>query len=258
MLEQLTSAQNDLIPLYYEKWNAVARSRPALNRQEITATVKTAYALLELQEPVILFFDSPYLALDQLLLDLMLEELEAYLQEECRGVFLDGSLKRWEENLKIHFRHYVNPRLGKPCQIYGREAGLIKLGSQVVQEVRSQITQSLEAELKHKLNWLTLELAAEDTCITMKEQLSLKLDKIWQLWKLVQRQSPSSEWFPEEYGLVEAEVLVPECMWLDFCISALGCTVEQQNWNVLKKLAQCGWIYSYETMCVVCGHCTQH
>lgn len=63
MLEKLTPEQEALIPVYRDKWKAIALSTEPINRQKATEAVKAAYAALGYEEPEILVCDSPYPAL---------------------------------------------------------------------------------------------------------------------------------------------------------------------------------------------------
>lgn len=65
-INNLTPEQEALIPVYRDKWRAIALSTERINRQTSTNTVKIAYQLLGQKEPKILFFDSPCQALKQL------------------------------------------------------------------------------------------------------------------------------------------------------------------------------------------------
>ncbi|MBD1937735.1 DUF6745 domain-containing protein [Microcoleus sp. FACHB-68] len=63
-IEKLTPAQEALIPLYQEKWREISLATQPIDRKKASETVKEAYALIGLPEPEILFYDSPYEALN--------------------------------------------------------------------------------------------------------------------------------------------------------------------------------------------------
>ncbi|MBD2002677.1 MULTISPECIES: DUF6745 domain-containing protein [Cyanophyceae] len=73
-IEQLTPEQEALIPVYWEKWKRIIFSTEPINCQKATAVVKAAYNAIDLEEPKILFFDSPYLAWKHILLNTYLHE----------------------------------------------------------------------------------------------------------------------------------------------------------------------------------------
>lgn len=55
---QLTLAQEELIPVYRDKWQKIALSTQPINRQKAEAAVKAVYHFNELPEPEVYFFDS--------------------------------------------------------------------------------------------------------------------------------------------------------------------------------------------------------
>ncbi|MEH2394727.1 MAG: hypothetical protein V7K21_24735 [Nostoc sp.] len=62
LIENLTPEQEALIPVYREKWRAIALSTERIARAKVTEVVKAAYVFVGLSEPEILFFDRLYAA----------------------------------------------------------------------------------------------------------------------------------------------------------------------------------------------------
>ena len=67
MIDQLTPEQAALIPVYREKWRAIALSTERIDRQKAAQSLQEAYRVSGLVEPEILFAPSPDDALDQVL-----------------------------------------------------------------------------------------------------------------------------------------------------------------------------------------------
>lgn len=123
--ERLTPEQEALFPAYVDKWKAIALKEGPIDREKATKTIQAAYSLFRLKEPKILFFDSPYAALDALLtqpgsqLGKQLEgrlwsELESQLSElESPLSQLWRQLKHQLENdLRIPpYINWINPEL---------------------------------------------------------------------------------------------------------------------------------------------------
>lgn len=65
-IENLTPAQESLMPLYREKWQQIAISTSRMDRQKASDAVKAAYQLIGKSEPLVFFFDSPRTALNEL------------------------------------------------------------------------------------------------------------------------------------------------------------------------------------------------
>ena len=63
MIHTLTPEQEALIPVYREKWRAIALSTERINREKATEAVKAAYVTIGFEEPEIIFCDSPYVGI---------------------------------------------------------------------------------------------------------------------------------------------------------------------------------------------------
>ena len=63
-VKKLTPAQEALIPVYQEKWRAIALSTGPINRSQAAETIKAAYAIIGKKVPEIVFCDRPYEAAD--------------------------------------------------------------------------------------------------------------------------------------------------------------------------------------------------
>ena len=63
LIEKLTPEQEDLIPVYRDKWRAIALSTERIDKEKAAEVVKAAYTVMGKQEPEIIFCDSPYAGL---------------------------------------------------------------------------------------------------------------------------------------------------------------------------------------------------
>ena len=82
----LTPEQEALIPVYQEKWQAIALSTEPINRQKAEAAIKAAYGIMGKRAPQIRFCSSPY---EASLLKLESEETIVNKMEKERGnIFL--------------------------------------------------------------------------------------------------------------------------------------------------------------------------
>ncbi|MCF2146992.1 hypothetical protein IQ276_011125 [Desmonostoc muscorum LEGE 12446] len=63
LIEKLTPEQEALIPVYRDKWRAIALSTERIDREKAAEAVKAAYAIIPEPEPTIIFCDSPYASL---------------------------------------------------------------------------------------------------------------------------------------------------------------------------------------------------
>lgn len=80
MITELTPEQEALIPIYREKWRAIALSTERIDRQKVIQVIQAAYRVRKCDEPKIIFFDSPYAALSSGRFSWQVEcDLEVYL-----------------------------------------------------------------------------------------------------------------------------------------------------------------------------------
>jgi len=63
MIVNLSAEQEACIPIYLEKWRAIAYSTETIDCQKVSETIKAAYKVINRREPEIQFFPSPYAAL---------------------------------------------------------------------------------------------------------------------------------------------------------------------------------------------------
>ncbi|MFB2919003.1 DUF6745 domain-containing protein [Aerosakkonema funiforme] len=114
MIAKLTSEQEALIPVYLEKWRSIALSTEPIDRQKASEAVKAVYELIGEQEPLIVFFDSPYSALIHkeslhikqvgkklkgAVINKLWKPLEIQLSEQ-----VDSQLKQWLESRRLKIK----------------------------------------------------------------------------------------------------------------------------------------------------------
>ncbi|MEH1897666.1 MAG: DUF6745 domain-containing protein [Nostoc sp.] len=68
LIENLTPEQEALIPVYREKWRAIALSTERIDREKAAEAVKVAYTAFGFEEPEIIFCDSAYAAFSEIFL----------------------------------------------------------------------------------------------------------------------------------------------------------------------------------------------
>ncbi|WP_449418130.1 DUF6745 domain-containing protein [Phormidium nigroviride] len=122
MIDKLTPEQEALIPVYREKWRAIALSTEPIDREKAADAVKAIYAAIGQQEPKITFFDSPHAAHQKLLLlDSLLSCIEGLINEEVRLPILESTVEsQFDIKLareiarlcEIEFNSYFNMQIG--------------------------------------------------------------------------------------------------------------------------------------------------
>ena len=66
IITELPPEQQELIPVYREKWRKIALSTERVDEEKATEAIKAAYQWLNREEPLIEFFDSPYIAFKEI------------------------------------------------------------------------------------------------------------------------------------------------------------------------------------------------
>lgn len=87
LIEKLTPEQEALIPVYRQKWRAIALSTEKINKKKAVKSVNKAYALNDLAKPEIIFIDSPA-AISSIWFNVWIElrgELDNYLSSQFRN-----------------------------------------------------------------------------------------------------------------------------------------------------------------------------
>ena len=111
-IEKLTPEQEALIPVYMEKWRAIAVSTERINRNKAAEAIKAAYAEDSHPPPNILFFDSPYAA--------FLKAIALLGKERCLNLgeivrmHLDSQI---EEHISRELRRIIGAQLWVPLSL---------------------------------------------------------------------------------------------------------------------------------------------
>ncbi|CBN57009.1 MULTISPECIES: DUF6745 domain-containing protein [Kamptonema] len=106
MIDKLTPEQEALIPVYREKWRAIALSTEPIDREKAADAVKAAYALLDVKPPEFIFSSSPYEPLNAILND---EESELKYQRRVEFYELNTELYKQQGKLQncINWRNFL-------------------------------------------------------------------------------------------------------------------------------------------------------
>ena len=87
-ITQLTPEQEALIPVYREKWRAIAFSTKPLDPTKASEAINAAYSLVGKEKPAILFCSSPYAALKSIIDIQMSSQFGGYV-EDLRDLYFD-------------------------------------------------------------------------------------------------------------------------------------------------------------------------
>ncbi len=219
IISKISDEQEVMLPSYREKWRSLSISTESIDEEKVRSVIKAAYLISDFSEPEILFYESPFAAIQEIL---AIDNFRDYLGKDIRSKFskrvvdhieheveqkLDESLSRKLRN-KINypeFPHY--PTENKPLIPYFPSDSRILscIDNQLIddfdnyEEEQAYFFSSLRMNLNRIARWATLG-----------------------------------------------------CM-LDFCISVLGVGHDKKKWQIIQDLIQhCGFIFQFEKVCISC------
>ncbi len=217
-VKKLTPAQEALIPVYQEKWRAIALSTGPINRSQAAETIKAAYAVMGKKAPKVIFGDRPYEAADIIVSQidnprsLLRSQFEAKLRSELEKQLRNYLRSELETQLYRHLKNQLENQLYNALERQFWSSQREELAS----EISIKLSQQLRGQRSREIYWQTLGKQLNN-CIQPE------------LWT--------------GYG-----------SFLDFCISVLNLPHSYgRNWLIFQSIVQdCGWIYPYDKVCVVC------
>ena len=109
-VKKLTPAQAALIPVYRDKWRALALSTGPINRSQAAETIQAAYAIIGKKAPEIVFCDRPYEAADIIIsqIDNPRSLLRSQFESKLRGEL--------EKQLRSYLRSELESQLQRQLQ----------------------------------------------------------------------------------------------------------------------------------------------
>lgn len=211
-IEKLTPEQEALIPVFREKWRAIALSTSLLDRTLATAGIQTAYKLIKKAEPVVLFCDSPQ-AVPKTFTSILKRRLDSDTE---------WLVESYPENQRLA---QLRKELGVPVGMQLEEQLHRPLRKQLEQQLHWQVRMELEGQLRQQPRepqlWEQLHLNQQlrghlPDCLRLESWI---FDGVWLDFAIsvLNRQHDKSKWLAFK-SLVE----------------------------------HCGWLFPYEKICLVC------
>ncbi|MCC3494509.1 MAG: hypothetical protein JGK35_29155 [Microcoleus sp. PH2017_16_JOR_D_A] len=177
----LTPEQTALTPIYREKWRQIGLSIAPLDRPIATAAINTAYNIIGLGEPEIIFCDSPYIALEALE-RLRIRDSGLETGSEIRDKIHNELYDTLRSQLNRKLENEIYSQLYNP--LYAQLIGQFQI--HVKDEVYAKLAKKLGSRfhqffvnITYNNNWILSELSAchgswVDFCI---EVLGLECDR---------------------------------------------------------------------------------
>ncbi|MBD1890873.1 DUF6745 domain-containing protein [Coleofasciculus sp. FACHB-SPT9] len=272
-IEKLTPEQEALIPVYREKWRDIAYSTEPIDREKAAKAVKAVYILIELSEPEILFYDSPYAVGSdkQLVIDKNRIYGELY---ETRRIFNQDFSDYLLSAIKSSFCNTVMSRLGSELHndISWKLEGLLTeeliMFFQTMEQVRNQLWEEIEFKEKQiqKLceeMWVQLDIPIPNNLVDrlILQDLLIGSETNHQLANRISQETDNLSQQENLLNIIfgNDDIYIEPAQWVssgslyDFCINVLNFEYKQKEWEAFQTIAKnCGCIFPYEKMVIVC------
>jgi hypothetical protein len=255
LIEKLTPEQEALIPVYREKWRAIALSTERIDREKASEALKVAYAAFGFEVPEIVFCASPYAALSQIFLD---QSDKLKRKFDFSNIIKLDKLSRIRIKNEQPFYQSLPGILGKQINFYNK-----LINSPIFQGIADITTYDCLYWKLDSDGWddgyrLFYGCLMSELLIKINEEL---LNKPWrqvenrigqQLWVSLKKRLESyieniyfQCWQPNR-KTTEASVH-------DFYFRALNFDYDVKKFQSYQSLiTECGWIFAFEKVAIIC------
>lgn len=257
LIEKLTPEQEALIPVYREKWRAIALSTERIDKEKAAEAVKVVYTAFGVQEPEIIFCDSPYAAFSKIFLD-QIDQWIQKLEFSIISRLKKSSVRRIKNQQQVFqplLRRLVRKRSfielseliessifqGIPCfNIYGNL--FLELDSNrwdnghrlFYRHLKPKLLIQINEKLQNK-HWIKLQSRIEKRLMaSLKTRLESHIENIYSIC-----------WQPDRKA---TGISV-----LDFSFRVLNFDYNVKKFQYYESLIiECGWIFAFEKVAIIC------
>jgi hypothetical protein len=247
---KLTREQEDLIPVYQDKWKQIILSTERIDRDAAIDAVKQAYALMNLPEPEIFFYES--------LRAIGFEDKNFLDKHQIFGVDFTSKLVI---SIESHICNQISKQIKLELQedLFWKFHTLDDLGN-----ISFQITRDADAHLcielyKYQMNEYksvadSLNIVIDDYKDKFIDLLML-IDNYYP--EIVQKVSDNEIFlnliFGNDYKFIDPLLWGSYCSFCDYCINVINCEYDQKEWELLQSVAiNWGWVLPLEKQVIIC------
>ncbi|MCW5312918.1 hypothetical protein GTQ43_03350 [Nostoc sp. KVJ3] len=255
LIEKLTPEQEALIPVYREKWRAIAFSTERIDKEKAEEVVKVAYTDFGFEVPEIIFCDSPYAAFSEMFLD-KFDQLIQKLEFPIISRLNKSSVSRIKKQQKVF--QPLPELLGKQIDFF-REVMNLPI-FQTISDTRI-LYDSLYLELDsngwdygHGLLYTHLQPELITKIYEKLHQPGTKLHNRMgkRLWFFLLKSLGSDignvywkSWQPDKNATVASVY--------DFYFKVLNFDYDVKKFQHYQSLIiECGWIFAFEKVVIIC------
>ncbi|MDX2211644.1 MAG: hypothetical protein SFY66_00010 [Oculatellaceae cyanobacterium bins.114] len=218
LLTEITVEQEDLIPVYCKKWLLSQNLTEVVNYSEVIELVQLLYKVNNYLEPEILFYSSPFQAIESVKQD---KNLQSRLGQSIQNKISRRTLH--------HLQDIIKQQMSREIFVRIRNQTLFSLVPYDVEHLKNIPNYFPYTILECLRSQLVIDLEKKDS-----RQDSISLDQ------LINCLIRPSEW--ANWGCT-----------IDFCISVLQLSYDVQKWQILRNLiCQTGFLIPCEKVCILC------
>ncbi len=253
-INQLTPEQEALIPAYLDKWRRIALSTEPINQEQAANSVKAAYAAISIEEPRIIFCESPFLGLTPHILWLgsstpLARQLGEILGDELGEMYQFSELeKQLFQQLENQISYSILEKIERQLNsLLINQVNELQLEETIWEKQESEMERIVRGEFLESEKHLLKIILEEDSEYLINAQSEYELDEdlladtvMWQIDGLSQLCILSNYW-------------ASKASLFDFCRTVLNRKIQLETWEIYQGIAQhCGLIFPYEKVCIVC------
>lgn len=226
IIKSLTHEQINSLTCYREKWAQGSREQSAVSQSDVELICQEIYSLLGKKTPEIVFCKSPADFVEQ------------------------------------YFCQYIEPEWQRcrPCSSGELEKRIQKtVGTGQGNRLRNLVVNALFKQLNRQVTQALCQKYEGDRIFSISDVISSYLNRS-PLGPLQSGNHTAPVCIHQtmqhfSQNCFSSDLLLFRAIWLDFCISKLGCEVDRNHWQVFKDLAgrlQYRVLFPFSNICFVC------
>lgn len=217
VITELTEEQEIVLRSYIEKWKAIALLTKPIKREKATAVIENAYKASNYSEPEVIFFGSPFAAINKTMESKFETRLGCDISDKFSRRVYEHLLNLIKRQLAQSFFYELLDQI-----LYPQYPNHLNLKNNPLEfNFPMGIEDCVETQIKKDLDRLkTIDLDRVEDFL-----LGLMRLPGWSIWG---------------------------CMF-DFCISELDLQHDRFQWQVMQELIQhCDFVLMFENVCLIC------
>ncbi|MEM6404186.1 MAG: hypothetical protein AAF757_28840, partial [Cyanobacteria bacterium P01_D01_bin.116] len=217
VIRKIYQEQEAMLAGFREKWRSFAISTKSIDEEKVKSIIKATYLVSDFPEPEILFYESPFAAIQGIF---AIDDYQEYLGKDIHIKFL--------KRVVDHIEHEVTKKL--ESSLYTNLLNKVDYPdfphfwteeNQIAQYFPRRISSCIENQLIDDFHHYGIDL-------TYYHKLTSNLTR-------------TAKW------------AISGCL-LNFCISVLNVGHDKKKWQVFQDLIQhCDFIFQFEKVCICCN-----